>query len=272
MRKNLIINNKRVSWQTHGDLSAALPLVLLHGFCEDAGIWDTLTKHWAELPLVAIDLPGFGGSEPPEVPGMSAYTEAVVAVLETLSLPKVLLLGHSLGGYVALELAAHSPERLAGLCLFHSHPYEDSPERKEGRRRAIELLRAGKKEAYLKQLYPGLFAPEFILAHPEILETLVQSGRSYPVEGIVAALTAMMQRREHLDTLRNATFPVQFVLGDQDALIPVVQALKAAVLPPTSKIDLMKGVGHMSMLEAPEKAAEAVRGFYAYVKNTYFLI
>lgn len=262
------MNGKRVSWQTYGDLSTALPLVLLHGFCEDARIWDALTGHLVGLPLVAIDLPGFGGSEPPEVSDMSAYTAAIVAVLEALSLPKVLLLGHSLGGYVALEFAAYFPERLAGLCLFHSHPYEDAPERKEGRRRAIELLYAGKKEAYLKQLYPGLFAPEFITVHPEILETLLQSGRSYPVEGIVAALTAMVQRREHLDTLRNATFPVQFVLGDQDALIPVAQALKAAVLPATSKIDLLKGVGHMSMFEAPEKAAEAVRGFYAYVKNT----
>lgn len=258
----------KINWQTHGDLSTALPLVLLHGFCEDAGIWDSLKGHWAGLPLVAIDLPGFGNSEPPEVPGMSAYTEAVIAVLERLSLPKALLVGHSLGGYVALEFAAHFPEHLAGLCLFHSHPYEDTLERKEGRRRAIELLRAGKKEAYLKQLYPGLFAPEFIAAHPEILETLMQSGRSYPVEGIVAALTAMMQRREHLDTLRDATFPVQFVLGDQDALIPVEQALKAAVLPATSKIDLLKGVGHMSMFEAPEKAAEAVRGFWEHVVST----
>lgn len=258
---------KNINWQTHGDLSAALPLVLLHGFCEDAAIWDALTKHWAGLPIVAMDLPGFGGSEPPEVPGMEAYVEAVAVVLDTLSLPKILLTGHSLGGYVALEFAARFPERLAGMCLFHSHPFEDTPERKEGRRRAIDLLHAGKKEAYLKQLYPGLFAPEFISAHPEIVENLVQNGRSYPVEGIAAALTAMMQRREHLDTLQHAAFPVQFVLGDQDALIPVQQALKAAVLPAISRVDLLRGVGHMSMFEAPDKAAEAVQAFYHYVEN-----
>ncbi len=268
MQKHLIYKNRRVTWQTHGDLSAALPMVLLHGFCEDAGIWAPLVAPWAGLPLVAIDLPGFGGSESPADPGMSDYAETLVAVLDALSLPKILLVGHSLGGYVALEFAARFPARLAGLCLYHSHPYEDTPERKEGRLRAIEVLRAGKKESFLKQLFPGQFAPSFLQNHPKLLDTLVESGRSYPVEGIVAALTAMMRRREHLDTLRSATFPVQFVLGDEDALIPVAQALKAAVLPAVSKVDLLKGVGHMSMFEAPEKAAEAVRGFHAYVENT----
>jgi pimeloyl-ACP methyl ester carboxylesterase len=93
------------------------PLVLLHGLLDSCAGWDWLARS-TRRPCVAIDLPGFGHSDPPTRPLLSAYAEDVTAVLLRLGVGSCTLVGHSLGGGVATAAAELAPERIAGLVLL----------------------------------------------------------------------------------------------------------------------------------------------------------
>ncbi len=254
--------NDQVSYHFDGD-RPTIPLVLLHGFCEDHSVWDTWLAHLPDTPVIRIDLPGFGNSSLPPANDISHYAEAVRSVLDEQGVRLCILHGHSLGGYVALEFAALYPERLAGLGLFHSHPYADQPETREKRQRGIEMLRSGKRDLYVTQLFPGLFAPDFAEAHPDIIQKLTETGKKYPPEAIIAALETMLGRRDQTDTLTNLAVPVQIIQGEADTVVPVKLATQAAMLAHTTDLQILPGVGHMGMFEAPERTASMVQSFWS---------
>jgi pimeloyl-ACP methyl ester carboxylesterase len=237
-------------------------LVLLHGFCEDSSVWSELLPHLSGVPTFCLDLPGFGTAPQPASAGMEGYAQAVRDALDAAGIGKCVLVGHSMGGYAALEFAARWPERLAGLGLFHSHPYADPPERLAARLRGIEMLRSGKKDLYVTQLFPGLFAPAFAEAHPEVVNALIFNGKKQSADAIIAALEGMMHRRDHQDTLRNLSCPVQFLLGAEDALVPLDMGLQSATLPSQADVRVLPGVGHMAMFEATEVVVQALREFW----------
>lgn len=252
-----------VAVHTHGISgdSGATPLVLVHGFCEDSSIWDIMLPGLSAVPVIALDLPGFGESDLPTEASIGYYASAVIQVLDALGVSRCYLMGHSLGGYVALEILADHEDRLAGVGLIHSHPLPDGPERLEVRQRGIELIRSGRKDLFVAQLFPGLFAPAYVQAHPEVMQALVENGRRQPAEGITAALEAMMSRKDHRDTLKTAPCPVMFIAGMEDALIPAAVTWSSALLPGIARVEMLPGVGHMGMFEAPEKLTDAIRAF-----------
>lgn len=265
MKTVRLADDRRIACHPSGHYTpGAVPLVLLHGFCEDSSVWDTLLPFLGDTPVWRLDLPGFGGSDLPATVGMAAYAADIRAALDVLGIERCVLAGHSMGGYTALAFAKMFPNALAGMSLVHSHPYPDTPERMETRRRGIEMLQSGKKDLYVAQLFPGLFAPLFAQAHPEQVEALVQQGRRQSAEGIIAALQGMIAREDHLGTLRNSTFPVQFVLGDQDAIIPLEDALAAATLPSSADIRVLPGVGHLGMIEQPPQTAWMLRDYWQF--------
>lgn len=239
------------------------PLVLLHGFCEDASVWNDWLAAGPLAPTLTIDLPGFGSSPLPSAPAdLADYAAAVKEALDERNLSQCVLVGHSLGGYVALEFAQKYPERLAGLGLFHSHPFEDTDDRKEARRRGIELLHSGKRDLYVAQLFPNLFETNYKVEHPEVLGKLIAHGQTQPTEGIVAALEAMIGRRNHTLTLAGLNCPALFLLGKEDTLVPLEDTLAVAASTPVSEVQVLSGVAHMGMFEAPERTREIVRNFW----------
>jgi 3-oxoadipate enol-lactonase len=261
MNKTLIANGRRIRYQTDGP-AGTTPLFLLHGFCEDAGVWDKVVDLLPDIPLIRMDLPGFGASELPVAPGMEVYAEAACAVLNDLALPKAVLAGHSMGGYAALEFAAAWPERLAGLGLIHSHPLADTPDRIEARRRGIALLQEGKRDQYVAQLFPGLFSQDYRQRHPLKVDALIRQGRQHPAEGIIAALEGMIARKDHTQTLAALNCPVLLLLGAEDALVPPDMVEQFLHLPRLGDLQLLPGVAHMSMFEATDETAAILRRFH----------
>lgn len=254
-------DNRRVAYETKGH-AGGTPLVLVHGFCEDHSVWAPIQPMLSSSNLLLMDMPGFGQSEPPAKEDMEAYAAAILAVLDAEQIQRCVLVGHSMGGYAALEFAARWPERLAGLGLVHSHPFEDSEERKAARLRGIETLRAGKRDLYVAQLFPNLFAPAFAQEHAGTVNELISNGKKQSAEAIAAALQAMLTRRDHRQTLVEATYPVLFLLGAQDALVPPDLGLKAAMLPQIADVHLLPAVAHMVMFECPTEGASILNAFW----------
>lgn len=263
MKHTLLSNGRRIAYRSDGTTDG-LPLVLLHGFCEDATVWDGFIASLKNLRIIRMDLPGFGGSDLDLATGMDVYADAICAVLNDLSIEKCVLTGHSMGGYAGLAFAEKYPERLAGLGLFHSHPFEDSAERKAARRRGIEMLQSGKRDLYVAQLFPGLFAEAFAKTNPEIINAQIDRGKRQSTAGIIAALEAMLERKDHTETLCAIACPVLFLFGSEDAIVPPEQGLQAAVLPNIADVHVLPGVAHMGMFEATKKCVEIVRRFWEF--------
>jgi len=218
-------SGNRVAYSMVHNYHEHTPIMLVHGFCEDQSVWSPLLVRLETKSLILIDLPGFGASDLPSVQDMTAYSEAILGVLDAEKIEQCILIGHSMGGYAALEFASKWPERLAGLGLFHSHPFEDSEERKTARLRGIDTLKSGKRDLYVSQLFPNLFAPKFLKQNPDTLDELISNGKRQSPEGISAALQAMLTRRDHQQTLSAAKCPVLFILGAQDTLVAGARSL-----------------------------------------------
>lgn len=261
--KNIIFQDKTIAYDTEG---RGVAVVLLHGFCEDSRVWEDFKPDLVEekLRVITIDLPGFGQSA--VWPGVSIadMAEAVGAVLEELKLDKVVLIGHSMGGYVGLAFAEKYPEKLIGLGLFHSHPYEDSEEKKEGREKGVGFVQRQGHVLYVKQLIPALFAPDFVKSNAFLIEKLTFRASIYDVKGIIAALKAMKNRPDRSKTLAELKCPVLFIIGKKDTAVPADQSLEQTHLPALASIHILEKVGHMGMFEAAKQTKLFVRKFVSF--------
>ncbi len=159
-QKSYQYQGKEMSYQLIG--TANKTLVFVHGFCEDSCLWQEMASHLATTyRIICPDLPGFGQSATLPNWKMEDAATMLSVILDKEGVAHCCLIGHSLGGYVALAFAEAYPQRLLGLCLFHSHPYEDSEAKKEARQKTIGLMQRWGAAALVEELIPKLFAPNF---------------------------------------------------------------------------------------------------------------
>ena len=201
-------------------------LVLLHGFLEDSRMWAPLReKLIAGGNVLAIDLPGHGNSPSFGYEHrMEFMADVVEAVLSDLNLEKVSLLGHSMGGYVALAMAEHHPERLERLGLFFSTPEADSEERKEMRDKAADLVKSN-KSAFVRGSIPLLFDPEAREEFSSAIQQQITYSLEMPKQGILAAIYGMKIREDrmrllHLPPEQLAPNKIGVIAGIHDTVIP----------------------------------------------------
>jgi pimeloyl-ACP methyl ester carboxylesterase len=257
---------RKLAYQPEGKGPA---VVLLHGFCEDSSIWVDFKTDLLEdqYRVVCIDLPGFGSSELPQQNTIAYYAAAVNTVLESLDIKQAVLIGHSMGGYTALAFAERHPEKVLGIGLFHSHPYADTPEKKAQRLRQIQFIREQGHVLFVKQLMPGLFSESYSSHDSFLIKRLIHAATSFPAAGITAALEAMMNRPDYQEVLKNAAFPVLFIIGEEDNLMTEEQRWSPTTLPRIASIHLLKKTGHMGMFEARKRSQLIVREFVHYCSS-----
>src|SRR5207248_477284 len=137
------------------------PLVLLHGFPFDHTIWQQqLDEVSNNTRVLAPDLPGFGKSDalPGAEPAMDDYAGRVAQWADETGLGKFVLVGHSMGGYIAFAFARLYPERLSGLGLVCTRPGPDSEQTREGRYNMIKQVRDKGAQATVDAMSPNLCA------------------------------------------------------------------------------------------------------------------
>ena len=244
-------------------------VVLLHGFCEDSRVWEDFKLDLIEEKhrVITIDLPGFGQSEVIESVSIKIMADAVAAVLKSLGLEEVVLIGHSMGGYVGLAFAEHYPDYLLGLGLFHSQAKADSEEKKAGRQKGIEFINRQGSALFVKQMFPGLFAPKFAKSSAFLVEKLTFRASRYKPSGITAALEAMKNRPDRSEVLRNFKRPVLFIIGKLDTAVPWENSIAQTHLPAVADIHILDKVGHMGMFEATKSTQSIIRQFVKFCQN-----
>ncbi len=244
-----------------------LPLIFLHGFCEDSNIWDDFLADFSDYFIVCIDLPGFGKSDLQQNCSIADMAFIVNAVLEDLNIKSCVLIAHSMGGYVALEFAKLYPEKIIGLGLFHSHPFADSTVKIEDRKKGIEFIQKNGSIHFVKKLIPNLFASRFGSNSSLIITELIHKASQYPQAGLINALEAMIKRVDNQAILKEATFSVLFIVGAEDTTFPKENSFNQLTLPNISDIHILDGVGHMGMFEAKATCVSIIKNFVAFVSQ-----
>lgn len=246
------VNGIRLAYDRRGK---GTPMVLLHGFPLDHHLWDEVVPLLEDqFDLIIPDLRGFGGSSTVDsFYSMEDYASDVAALLDHLGIPKAAIVGHSMGGYVALAFARLFPDRVSGLGLVSSQVLDDAPERKEGRYKSAADVADKGIASVVEAMAPKL------TADTRLQEYARASMEKQQPAAYIGALKAMAERVDSTPLLSTISYPVVLIHGDADALIPVDRAREVKASFPQSHFVEIRGAGHMPMLEAREQTAEALR-------------
>jgi pimeloyl-ACP methyl ester carboxylesterase len=169
-----------------------------------------------------------------------------------------------MGGYVAIAFAELYAKNISGLAFVHSLATADSEEKKEQRRKSIELLKKGGKEPFVRQMMPGLFSEKFKNEHLDEINGQVKEGLLTETDSLVAFYNAMIMRPDRINTLKNSDLPVLWVVGDEDKIASKENIMQQCSHSNVNFVKLYRNCGHMSMLEQPEKLVEDLVEFNNY--------
>ncbi len=247
---------------------SGLVVVLLHGFLEERGMWHGVASALqGSNTVIAIDLPGHGdtGCMGP-VHSMEDHAGAVAAVLTELDADSCVAVGHSMGGYIALALAALYPELIKGLVLFHSSALPDSPERKKERQRIIRIVEHD-RGMFINTAIPSLFPERTVHRFETEIADIISKAEGFPKQGIIANVRGIMERTDRTDMLRNGSFRKLMVQGTEDPVISNDSFEQQVALDAGIRVEVLQGIGHMGHIETPRECERIIKDFCADVRT-----
>lgn len=235
------------------------PLLLLAGMMSDSASWGPIVPALARrFTVIRPDNRTTGRTLPPEASaGLAEWADDALALLDHLGLPRAHLAGHSLGGLIALQMAATAPERVARLALLASAPIR-VPRTGTILRHLLALRTHGlPPDLWLRGLFPWLFHPR-LFADPTALDAMVEGSLAYPYAQGAAAMArqiAAWERSGAAPALPDPLPPTLAILAADDLLLPVAVARQA--LAPLSLLRIVEiaEAGHSVHWDAPEAVA-----------------
>ncbi|MEP6713268.1 MAG: alpha/beta hydrolase [Ferruginibacter sp.] len=254
--KYITIDNSTIYYQVTGKGN---PVVLVHGFGEDSGIWNASVDFLkTSFRLIVPDLPGSGKSELllKENTAMGDYARCIYLIIMQEKISQCIMIGHSMGGYITLAFAKQYPEILKAFVLFHSSAYADDPEKIETRKKGISFIEANGAQAFLKTSIPGLFYD----AHEsdKYIKELIIKAEKFSAEALIQYYQAMIARPDSISLLEDFAGTVLFIVGMHDRAILYQHSLQQSHLPKQPYIYVLRKSAHMGMLEEPEKSNKSL--------------
>lgn len=231
------------------------PVVFLHGVGSDKTVWRPQLEHFGEeRRSIAFDYPGYGDSDPPpERTTRDDYAAAILSAMDELGVERAHVCGLSLGGVVAIAMAAQAPERCASLILadtFAAHPdgqafYDRSIAASENMRALAE----SRVDVLLAQ-------PADPAVRSEVIETMARIDSAAYRTGAEAVWLA--DQRERAEAIRA---PTLVLCGAEDRITPPALATALTRLIPGARYEAVEGAGHLSNLERADEFNALVGGF-----------
>ncbi|HPC83170.1 MAG TPA: alpha/beta hydrolase [Thermoanaerobaculaceae bacterium] len=242
-----------------------VPVVLLHGFPLSSAIWDPVRPSLeSACRLITPDLRGMGRSERPEGSySLDLLAEDVLRLANALALDRLVLGGHSMGGYITLRFAARWPERLAGLVFVDTKAEADPPPGRVVRQEAIAEIGRYGAERYLEVFVPRLVGRTTHQERPEVVARLRSIVAGTPAHVLQGCQQAMLERPDSTSLLPRLHLPALVVVGEEDSFVPVATAQAMAAELPQGRLAVIPGAGHTPSMERPVPTASALFSFLA---------
>jgi pimeloyl-ACP methyl ester carboxylesterase len=247
-------------------------VLLLHGFASSIYTWkDVIPVLAVDHDVVALDFPGFGWSDQPRDLSFALLRRVVVRLLDQLAMSRAALVGNSLGGAVAIWVAAEEPRRVDRLVLLDAAGFnlraEDRPAmvRLTSHRRAEPVLRRLPVRRLLVTLaLRQVFYDDAKVTEERIGEYLAAASRSGTLASIRSlSASSNFTPEAFAEMLRRVEAPTLVVWGEEDTWIPLAHAGRITAAIPGARKVILPGVGHVPQEEKPEEVARLVRDFLA---------
>lgn len=255
--KTFTYKNTTINYNEFGKGNAVL---LIHGFLENSLMWeDLVAKLQHRYRVISVDLLGHGKSDCyGYVHTMEDQADMLFALVSELRLRKISLIGHSMGGYIALAFAELYPDNLRSLILLNSSAQQDSVERKINRDRAIEVVKKN-SSTFIKMATRNLFNTEAHKLFTNEIAAFTTQALNTPLQGIIAALEGMKVRIDREALLHFSPYPKLVIASENDTIIPL-DDIKTQVEGADVTFEVIAG-GHVSTIEQPTQIASLILNF-----------
>ena len=251
-----------MSAQARGPRGEVPALVLVHGIGADGRMFGPVIERLAGMARIIVwDLPGYGGRAldgPLAFPGLAAM---LTSDLDAMGVGRAVVLGHSIGGMVAQELAASFPSRVRALILSATTTVFGS--RDGSFQREFVKARLGPLDAGMTMPEMATeFAPRLVGsgAAPEAAPAIIRLMAEVPEATFRAAIQCLVtfNRRAEFERI---VAPTLLIAGDEDTNAPLKAMIRMAELLPGARLEVLPGTGHLAPLECGERYADIVRRF-----------
>ena len=232
-----------------------LPIIFIHGFPFDQTSWKLQTDYLHHNSRVlTYDIRGFGKStQTDEQLSLPLLADDLIHFMDALQIPKAIVCGLSMGGYILLNALNRYPQRFAAIVLSNTQCIADSVEAREKRQKNIELVASGGQAEYTENMLQNLFHPESFKSKPEAIEEIRKVMLSTSPSIITETLHALANREELCYTLKNITIPTLIISGKEDRSISYQQSSFMHQQIPRSILHLIDKAGHLPNLEQPQE-------------------
>jgi len=238
-------------------------VVFLHGYLETSEVWATYSDFFkTKYRVITIDLPGNGlsGTKEPEH-SMEFMADVLASVLKQLKVDKATIVGHSMGGYVALAFAEKYDNLVEKLCLFHSSPNPDTEEKKQNRDREIALIESDKLLLLLNTSIKNMFSEDNERRMQESITMIIENATISDPNGIIVCLRGMKSRKDMNPFLASFSKPLLMIFGEKDQYILKESALELIQKYQNANVVMLENSGHAGFLEEPETSAQKLIDF-----------
>ncbi|MCR9251137.1 MAG: alpha/beta hydrolase [bacterium] len=233
------------------------PLLLLHGYCETGSVWKNVEESLStKYRLIIPDLPGFGKSNLISDFNLEDIAVSLNDLISKLGVSEFIVLGHSLGGYIALAMEKLYPKCVKGFGLIHSTAFEDNEEKKAGRNQVVKIVSEKGPGLFLQNFYQNLFYQQI----EEVIGDLQQEGKQIKGESIIAYAKAMRDRPDSSDLLKSEK-PKLVVAGVKDGAVPIENSRRMKGIANNCDYIELENTGHMGMFEEPEALLSGIESF-----------
>lgn len=236
------------------------PVVLLHGFLENSKMWDNLKPTILKNHrVICIDLLGHGQTGCiGYIHTMKDMADAVLAVLNHLKIEDYSVIGHSMGGYVALALVETHPEKIKRLCLMNSNYIADDEALSEKRKKANIMVQTN-FENVVRVSFTNLFSPESRLTYKDDMEAALQDALKTSIQGYMAGQEGMRVRDNTYEFFKRLDAKKLIIVGKKDLLIDTERILEE--IKDTDILYKELSYGHMSHIENKSELSYIINHF-----------
>jgi pimeloyl-ACP methyl ester carboxylesterase len=248
----------------YDDVGSGLPVVFLHAFPLNRTMWDPqVSALVGESRCIALDFRGLGESKSRGPFSMDRYADDVAAVLDTLRIPHAVIVGLSMGGYVAFAFWRRHRERVRALVLSNTRATADNEEAIARRRQLIEIARSQGSTGVANAQIAGLVGKTTREKRPDIYDAMHRMIAQAPIDGVIGAIHALIERPDSTSTCASIDVPTLVITGDEDVITPTKEASKLSAAIRGSRFEVLQGAGHLSNVERPAAFNTVVSEFLA---------
>ncbi|NTV36823.1 MAG: alpha/beta hydrolase [Anaerolineaceae bacterium] len=228
------------------------PVILIHGAGSSHLVWPVEMRRINGCRVYAVDLPTHGRSPGIAVRNINQYCQHLLDFFHANDIYQAVLVGHSLGGAIALQTAIDHPENVAGLGLISSAAYFSLP------LRLLEMVKRGTSSPEIGQM---LRADAFALNTTDEIKDLALAPFQKVRSSVLQADWEICQRFNVRSQLQDIQCPVWLAVGEEDRMVPPLSVRDTASLLPHATMQQIDQAGHMVMLEKPAALADGLKQF-----------